>query len=86
MHANVYYSFYIGTKIPFSEWPDIVQSYMKQQGLHYSDFHYCFEGLPKVIAKAAKECPELGPIRTRQGIKTEDYYLSNTESDTGCTE
>ena len=86
MHANVYYSFYIGTKIPFSEWPDIVQSYMKQQGLHYSDFFYTFEGLPKVIARAAKECPELGPVRTRQGKNAEDYYLSNIESDTGCTE
>lgn len=86
MHANVCYSFLIGTKIPFSDWPGLIQSYMQQQGLHYRDFFYDFEGLPKAIEKAAKECPELGPIRTRQDNNTEEHYLSNIESDTGCTE
>ena len=36
MYAKVYYYFLIGTKIPFSEWPGLIQGYMQQQGLHYA--------------------------------------------------
>lgn len=39
------YRFHIGTKIPFSEWPQIVHRYLDSLGLKSSGFLYCFEDL-----------------------------------------
>jgi len=81
------YRFLIGTKIPFSDCPGIVQSFMEQQNLHYSRFLYYFKdnygGLPKIM----KDCPHIGPIRSRLNSNGGEYfYLSNIEEDTGCAE
>ena len=79
--------FLIGTKIPFSDCPRIVQKFMAQQNLHYDRFLYYFEdnfgGLPKIM----KDCPNIGSMRSRLNINGgEHFYLSNIDEDTGCTE
>lgn len=81
------YRFLIGTKVPFSDCPGIVQSFMAQQNLHYDRFLYYFEdnfgGLPKIM----KDCPHIGSMRSRLNANGgELFYLSNIEEDTGCTE
>lgn len=81
------YRFLIGTKIPFSDCPGIVQNFLEQQNLHYSRFLYHFEdnygGLPKIM----KDCPHIGSMRSRLNRNGgEHFYLSNIDEDTGCTE
>lgn len=80
------YRFLIGTKIPFLDCPGIVETFLREQGLHYERFLYYFhddDGLPKVM----KDCPHIGPLRSRTDIiGREHLYLSNIEEDTGCTE
>lgn len=80
------YRFLIGTKIPFSDCPRIVQTYLDQQNLHYNRFLYYFQdnygGLPKIM----KDCPHIGPMRLRVNNGRELFYLSNIEEDTGCSE
>jgi len=81
------YRFLIGTKIPFSDCPGIVQNFMEQQNLHYGRFLYYFEddygGLPKIM----KDCPHIGSMRSRLNINgREQFYLSNIDEDTECTE
>lgn len=80
------YRFLIGTKIPFSDCPRIVQTFMSEQNLRYNRFLYYFHdnygGLPKIM----KDCPHIGPMRSRITNAGEHFYLSNIEKDTGCTE
>ena len=80
------YRFLIGTKISFSDCPGIIQAFLNQQNLHYDRFLYYFHdnygGLPKIM----KDCPHIGPIRSRPSNAGELFYLSNIEEDTGCTE
>lgn len=80
------YRFLIGTKIPFSDCPKIVQTFLNQQNLHYDRFLYYFHdncgGLPKIM----KDCPHIGPMRSRITNAGEHFYLSNIEEDTDCPE
>lgn len=80
------YRFLIGTKIPFTDCPGIVQTYLNQQSLHHGRFLYYFHdncgGLPKIM----KDCPHIGPMRSRLTNAGEHFYLSNIEEDTGCPE
>lgn len=80
------YRFLIGTKIPFSDCPKIVQTFLNQQNLHYDRFLYYFHdnygGLPKIM----KDCPHIGPMRSRLTNAGEHFYLSNIEEDTECPE
>jgi hypothetical protein len=80
------YRFLIGTKIPFSDCPGIVQAFLTQKNLHYARFLYYFHdnygGLPKIM----KDCPNIGPMRSRITNAGEHFYLSNIEEDTGCSE
>ncbi|MBQ8834247.1 MAG: hypothetical protein IJ001_04905 [Oscillospiraceae bacterium] len=80
------YRFLIGTKIPFSDCPKIVQTFLNQQNLHYDRFLYYFHdnygGLPKIM----KDCPHIGPMRSQLTNGGELFYLSNIEEDTGCPE
>ena len=79
------YRFSIGTKIPFSDCPQIIRKYLQLQSLHYERFLYYFHDnsrLPKVI----KDCPDIGPVRSRTINGMEHLYLSNIGSDHGCTE
>ncbi len=80
------YRFLIGTKLPFSDCPEIVRTFLNQQSLHYDRFLYYFQdnygGLPKIM----KDCPNIGPMRSRPVKCGEHLYLSNIEENTGCTE
>lgn len=35
------YRFFIGTKISFEKWPDLVEQFLLEQKLHHHSFHYC---------------------------------------------
>ncbi|MBQ3011065.1 MAG: hypothetical protein IJD81_07720 [Oscillospiraceae bacterium] len=82
------YLFKIGTKIPFTQWPDLVQTYLRQQGLTYDSFHYYFEGGFYSCQKAVKDCPKMEPIRETFPPESVVHrlYLTNLEDGTGCTE
>lgn len=45
MRVFKHYRFLIGTKIPFSEWPGIVNAFLKQQNLSAGHFYYYFQDL-----------------------------------------
>lgn len=79
------YQFAIGTKIPFSQWPDIVREYLRGLGLTYERFLYYFDENGLGIQKAIKECPKLGPVQRRTTHKSMHRYLSNLDG-SGCTE
>ena len=54
-------SFYIKSKPPFSEWPQIVHQFFREQGLSWGKFYYFFEELSlKACPRAVKDCPGLG--------------------------
>lgn len=80
------YRFLIGTKIPFSDCPQIVQTFLNQHALHYDRFLYYFQdnhgGLPKIM----KDCPNIGSMRSRPSNAGALFYLSNIEENTGCTD
>lgn len=81
------YRFLIGTKVPFSDCPGIVATFLREQNLHYGRFLYYFHDPNGALNKIAKDCPHIGPLRTRLDISGgEHLYLSNIEEDTGCTE
>ncbi len=80
------YSFIIGTKIPFSDFPEIVKTFLNQYNLHYDHFLYYFQDNFGGLSKIMKDCPNIGPIRSRPLKVGELFYLSNIEEDTGCTE
>ena len=86
MLAIQIYRFPIGTKIPFSQWPGIVQTFLAGQNLQYDRFLYYFcdnircSALPKIM----KDCPHIGPIHTQSTNAGEHRYLSNIEEDTAC--
>lgn len=86
MLAIQHYRFLIGRKIPFSDWPQIVQEFLKQQSLHYERFLYYFQDNYGGLPRALKDCPHMGPIRSYTERNRETYYLSNMEDGTGCTE
>ncbi|MBQ8399662.1 MAG: hypothetical protein IJX08_06810 [Clostridia bacterium] len=85
------YRFRTGTKIAFSELPQIVHQFMDEQGLTSTRFLYCFkdygveEGESKKSAceKILKDCPSLGEIHvcksdSRMGYDTR--WLSNVDT------
>ncbi len=37
------YRFSIRTKIPFDQWPEIIENYLRDQNLHHHSFHYYLE-------------------------------------------
>ena len=80
------FRFLIGSKIPFSDWPQIVQSFLEKHDLHYKDFLYYFEDDYGALPKALKDCPQLGPIRERITNAGNRLYLSNIEAHTDCKE
>ena len=93
--------FKVKTKIPFSNWAEIIHTYLETQGLHYGKLYYYFEDLVSVddtekydyamkkgsCAKAQRDCPAFGDIHCYRGSEyTDTLYLSNIETPTECTE
>ena len=87
------YVFDIGTKIPYSEWPEIVHRFLMENHLVSHRFLYYFEDL--IInenkdeallncgcTKILKDCPSLGEIRYYNGKahkRSDLLYLSNID-------
>ena len=94
-------SFSIGTKIPYSEWPEIVHRYLQEQGLTSGKFLYYFSDLwyPPEYRKAAKigvgcerlakDLPVIGTPREYDDsgfTGLHDSFLSNIDTENSCTE
>ena len=88
------YIFNIKTKIPFSEWPEIVHRFMSENHLTSHRFLYFFEdilgfnetkdeALPRSsCAQILKDCPSLGEIRYHNGRshnRSDILWLSNID-------
>lgn len=93
--------FKVKTKIPFSNWTNIVHAYMDEQGLSYGKLYYYFNDLVSAedseeydfatkkgpCARAQRDCPAFGDIHHyRESEYTDALYLSNIETPTECTE
>ena len=88
------YIFKIGTKIPFSEWPEIVHRFLSENRLTSHRFLYFFEdilrygetkdqALPRSgCSKILTDCPSLGEIRYHNGRahnRSDKLWLSNID-------
>lgn len=93
--------FQIGTKIPYSEWPEIIHRYLREQGLTCGKFLYYFRDhwYPPEYRKAAKvsvgcdrlfkDLPTIGAPREYQSSGASgqhDLFLSNIDTGDGCSE
>lgn len=93
--------FKVKTKIPFSNWAEIVHAYLEEQGLQYGKFYYYFNDLISAedpeeydtamkkgpCVRAQRDCPAFGEIHCYQESEyTDVLYLSNIEMPTECTE
>lgn len=93
--------FKVKAKIPFSDWTDIIHTYIDEQGLSYGNLYYYFNDLVSAedseeydfamkkgpCARAQRDCPAFGDIHHyRESEYTDVLYLSNIETPTGCTE
>lgn len=94
MRLVKHYIFDIKTKIPFSEWPEIVHRFLSENHLTSHRFLYFFEdilgynetkddALPRSsCAKILKDCPSLGEIRYHNGRshnRSDKLWLSNID-------
>ena len=94
MRLVKHYIFNIKTKIPFSEWPEIVHRFMSENHLTSHRFLYFFEdilgfnetkdeALPhSSCAQILKDCPSLGEIRYHNGRshnRSDKLWLSNID-------
>ena len=94
MRLVQHYFFNIKTKVPFSEWPEIVHRFMYENHLTSHRFLYFFEdilsynetkdaALPRSsCAKILKDCPSLGEIRYHNGRshnRSDILWLSNID-------
>lgn len=94
MRLVKHYIFNIKTKIPFSEWPEIVHRFLSENHLTSHRFLYFFEdilsfnetkdeALPRSsCTKILKDCPSLGEIRYHNGRshnRSDRLWLSNID-------
>lgn len=88
------YFFSIGTKVPFSELPEIVRLFIEENNLKSDTFMYYFEDLPACditseyiqkkssCSKILKDCPSLGEIRFYNGSRYgrfDKLWISNID-------
>ena len=85
MRVIQYYKFWIGRKIPFLEWPDLIQKLMEQTELHYGGFCYYFKTGKRGAKAALKDCPALAPADF-EGEPDKLHALTNLEDGGGCGE
>ena len=89
------YIFKIGTKIPYSQWPEIVHQFLQKNNLTSHRFLYYFDNFvnsedvsegnfpPCGCTRILKDCPVLGDIRHCKGMPrywSEYIWLSNIDS------
>ncbi|MBE6985906.1 MAG: hypothetical protein E7433_00570 [Ruminococcaceae bacterium] len=96
------YTFKMSPKMPYSDYPAIARRFLEEQNLTSHRFMYFFDELiirsiktaeetlaSGSCAKAVKDCPALGEIRFFDGELyggSSLLFLSNIDTDTGCTE
>lgn len=95
------YFFIMSSKTPYSDYPAIAHRFLDEQNLTSHRFLYFFDELiyntkttaetlaSGSCAKAVKDCPAFGEIRLFDGESYGAYqtlFLSNIDTDTGCTE
>lgn len=92
------YYFDVGTKIPYSDLPYIVHAFLDKQGLTSHRFLYYFEDIltkngyyeDKLkacgCAKMLKDCSALGELRFYETEYNIEPFISNIDSDGGCSE
>lgn len=88
------YFFSIGTKVPFSDLPEIVSRFLDDNNLKSDTFMYYFEDLPACnitaeyiqkkssCSKILKDCPSLGKIRFYKGSRYgrfDKLWISNID-------
>lgn len=83
------YRFLVGTKIPFDQWPGIIENFLQQQKLSHNFFHYCMEtfvhtapGEKTACERAAKENSFLGQIHIRE---TKPYTIQSLNNFTDAS-
>ena len=89
------YIFKIGTKIPYSQWPELVHQFLQENNLSSYHFLYYFDNyidggetkdgaFPSCgCTKILKDCPALGQIRHSEAIPhylSEYIWLSNIDN------
>jgi len=92
-------TFKMSSKTPYSDYPAIAHRFLEEQHLTSHCFLYFFDELIHYYiktaeetlasgscAKAVKDCPALGEIRFSDGGAYSSFFLSNIDTDTGCTE
>ena len=91
MRLVQHYTFPIKTKIPFSEWPEIVHRFLEENHLTSHRFLYFFEdilGFDETMedalahggcARILRDCPALGEIRWTYN-RPDKLWLSNIDS------
>ena len=95
------YTFKMSPKTPYSDYPAIAHRFLEEQNLTSHRFLYFFDELIHYMktaeetlssgscAKAVRDCPALGEIRFFDGDSYGAFpllFLSNIDTDTGCTE
>ena len=82
------YNFNIGTKIPFTVFPQIIKTFMEKQNLRYKKFLYSFEDdfITNSCSRAMKACPKFGPIIDAPKGCGSYQYLTNIGCDSPVTE
>ena len=65
MRIKQCYNFLVKTKIPFDQWPALIEQYLQEQNLHHHSFHYyleCYDYLDEfrtvMDGSACKTCTE----------------------------
>ena len=80
------YTFNIGSKIPFSQWPEIVHRFLEENGLAYQRFLYHFmddvvepQVIPKACERLQKDCPAIGESHVLPAVVSNmsQYVLTN---------
>ncbi|MBR3763278.1 MAG: hypothetical protein IKK57_01840 [Clostridia bacterium] len=91
------YRFVIGTKVPFTQWPEIVHRFLAESGLTYQRFLYHFTGMPsngqtpQACIRLQRDCPEIGQSRIAWVEKTDcstliTHVLTNMDTQTPFAE
>ena len=82
-------NYFIGGKIPYSQWPELIHRYMSEQGLTSQKFLYHFSDLvsPQGCSRLMKDLPEIGTFREfdEEGW-FHTYILTNIDTEDGCSE
>ena len=88
----------MGVKVPYFEWPEIIHSFLQEQGLTSHRFLYYFKDLTMPAEwqsryghgceRLAKALPEIGTPReyNPDDESCHDIFLSNIDIETGCSE